>query len=466
MAAGYVRGIQSQGVAACPKHFAVNSQESRRMAMNAVLDERTLREIYLTGFEIAVKEGHPLSIMSSYNEINGVYANENPHLLQEILRDDWGFDGIVITDWGASNDHTAGVAAGSNLEMPASGYDSARSLLEDLKRGKISLEEIDACVGSLLETVFRVKEMQTAASERSGGTHAAADKKSIAKETVERHHALALQAASESIVLLKNAQDILPLDPQKRIAVIGDFAFEPRYQGAGSSNVNSVRVERICDLLEEYLPNCCGCVRGYQRNGSRNPVMEEEALRIAGKADVILFFFGLDEISESEGLDRMHMRIPENQTALLESLAKQGHTIVGILSGGSAIEMPWEANCAALVHGYLGGQAGAHAMLEVLTGKVNPSGRLNETYPLYYEDTPAYQYFPAKNRDSQYREGVYAVSWYRQDDKRNGKHGNGRRYGDDCERAFLPGPWQNHPWLLYKCQREQEVCRNASRSRT
>lgn len=407
MAAGYVRGIQSQGVAACPKHFAVNSQESRRMAMNAVLDERTLREIYLTGFEIAVKEGGALSIMSSYNEVNGVYANENRHLLQEILRDDWGFEGIVITDWGASNDHTAGVAAGSNLEMPAPGYDSARSLIEDLKQGKISMEEIDACVGDLLETVFRIKKMQKDVKAGSAGKHDASNGQRIAEETLVRHHVLAMQAAAESIVLLKNAQNILPLDSQKRVVAIGDFAGEPRYQGAGSSNVNSARIERVSDLVMEYFPNCCGYVKGYERNSGRNPEMEKEALQIARQADVVLFFFGLDEISESEGLDRMHMRIPENQIALLEALAQQGHTIVGVLSGGSSIEMPWEQYCAALVHGYLGGQAGARAMLEVLTGKVNPSGKLNETYPFRYEDTPACRYFPAKNRDSQYREGIY-----------------------------------------------------------
>lgn len=388
MAAGYVQGIQSEGVAACPKHFAVNSQETRRMAMNSVLDERTLREIYLTGFEIAVKEGKPLAIMSSYNEINGVYANENKHLLQEILRDEWGFEGIVITDWGASNDHTKGVAAGSNLEMPSPGYDSAISLISDLEQGKISRKEVDRCVGELLETIFRLK-------ERNSG------------QKQKEHHALAQKAAAESIVLLKNENNILPLNTEKKVAIIGDFAKNPRYQGAGSSNVNCVKLENTWEIMNEYPVNCIGYAQGYQRDGLKDENLEKEALNLAKEADVVLYFFGLDEICESEGLDRQHMRIPANQIDLLEAFYRQGSTVIGVLSGGSAIEMPWEYQCGAIVHGYLGGQAGARAMLEVLIGKVNPSGKLNETYPLHYKNTPAYSYFPAKDRDSQYREGIY-----------------------------------------------------------
>lgn len=400
MAAGYVRGIQSQGVAACPKHFAVNSQEERRMTMNSVLDERTLREIYLTGFEIAVKEGKAKSIMTSYNEINGTYANENKHLLQEILRNDWGFDGIVITDWGASNDHTAGVAAGSNLEMPTPGFDSAISLVQSYNEGKITLEEIDRCVGDLLRAIFDLK-------ERDAEKILSSQMPEISPQDVQRHHELAQQAAAESIVLLKNEDNILPLNSEMKTAVIGDFARKARYQGAGSSSVNSIKQENILDLIDQYPVTLAGFAQGYQRDRKRNVTLENEALSLAKRSDQILYFFGLDEISEVEGMDRLHMRVPDNQIMLLKELAKLGKKIIGVLSGGAAIEMPWEIYCDAIVHGYLGGQAGAGAMLQVLTGQINPSGKLNETYPMRYEDSPAYHYCPAEFRDSQYRESLY-----------------------------------------------------------
>lgn len=406
MAAAYVRGIQSQGVAACPKHFAVNSQEERRMAMNAVLDERTLREIYLTGFEIAVKEGHAKTLMTSYNEVNGVYANENKHLLQDILRDDWGFDGMVITDWGGSNDHIAGVAAGSNLEMPTPGFDSAITLVQALRDGKITEKEIDRRVEELLEVVFSLKGSDAAEHKKREDGDSDAGPVITGKMSGE-HHKLAEKAAAESIVLLKNEGGILPLDPNARTAVIGDFAREARYQGAGSSCVNSIRQENVIELLEEYPILMLGYAQGYRRSRVRDHALEEEALAVAGQADQILYFFGLDEIGEAEGMDRKDMKLPENQIALLKSLAGLGKKIIAVLSGGSSIEMPWADCCAAIVHGYLGGQAGAGAMLKVLTGQVNPSGKLNETYPVSCEDTPAFHYWPAKFRDSQYRESIY-----------------------------------------------------------
>ncbi|MCD7885271.1 MAG: glycoside hydrolase family 3 C-terminal domain-containing protein [Lachnospiraceae bacterium] len=458
MAAGYVKGIQSRGVSACPKHFAVNSQEERRMAMNAVVDERTLREIYLTGFEIAVTEAEPMALMTSYNEVNGTYANENPHLLKDILRDAWGYDGIVITDWGGSNDHVEGVRAGSNLEMPNPGYDSARSLIQAYKDGRISMEEIDDCVGQLLEVVLKLKGKQKKRSAAKAGENAGkasseenrklmdatstepvddrvrlpeskAEEPDMEEATfgtkqvtqtdgnmgkatghgipVYEHHALARRAAQESIVLLKNEGNILPLDPQKKTVVIGDFAREARYQGAGSSSVNSTKVETILELIEAESFHYAGFAQGYRRSSGRDEKLEQEAAALVSQADQVLYFFGLDEVSESEGIDRRHMRIPENQTALLEILAKTGKPVIGVLSGGSAIEMPWENQCQAIVHTYLGGQAGAGAALDVLTGRVNPSGKLNETYPLTYEDTPAYHYFPAQKRNSEYREGIF-----------------------------------------------------------
>lgn len=393
MAAGYIRGIQSQERYACPKHFAVNSQELRRMAMNAVVDERTLREIYLTGFEIAVKEGEARALMTSYNQVNGTYANENTHLLKDILRDEWGYNGIVITDWGGSNDHVKGVAAGSDLEMPSPGMDSARQIVKAVQEGKLSEKAVDVCVDRLLTAV-----------------------QALTKETAEKeemdfdkdaHHALARKAAAESAVLLKNQDNLLPLKPGTRVALIGDFAFAPRYQGAGSSMVNATKLDKMSELIGEYELSIIGMAKGYLRTGEIDVIMEKEAVELAQLADVVLYCFGLDELSESEGVDRIHMRIPQNQVSLLEAIARVNENVVGILSAGAAVEMPWHTSLKALLHGYLYGQAGAGAMLDVLTGKVNPSGRLNETYPIRYEDTPAFRYFPSEQRNSEYKEGLY-----------------------------------------------------------
>ena len=392
MASAYIKGIQSQGVAACPKHFAVNSQELRRMAMNSVVDERTLREIYLTGFEIAVKEGKAKSIMTSYNEVNGTYANENKHLVQEILRGEWGFDGFVVTDWGGSNDHVAGVAAGSNLEMPNPGLDSARQVIAAVEEGRLTMEELDLCVDQLLDMILTL-------------TENAKDKPKSFSET--EHHDLARRAAVESAVLLKNADDILPLAAKSKVALIGDFAFEPRYQGAGSSMVNATFVETMEKTIGNYDLQVVGTSRGYKRTGEADEALKKEALDIAQNADVVIYCFGLDELSESEGLDRTHMRIPQNQIELLEALVKVNANVIGILSAGSAVEMPWQNCCKAILHGYLTGQAGASAMLDIVTGKANPSGRLNETYPIRYEDTPAIRNYPSTERNAEYREALY-----------------------------------------------------------
>ena len=396
MAAGYIRGIQSEGVYACPKHFAVNSQELRRMAMNAVVDERTLREIYLTGFEIALKEGNAKAIMTSYNQVNGTYANENVHLLKGILRGDWGFDGIVITDWGGSNDHVKGVQAGSDLEMPNPGLDSARQIVAAVREGRLSEESVDACVARMLDAILTLSENKEKRQEAGADQF---DKK--------KHHDLARRAAAESAVLLKNSDEILPLKAGTRVAVIGDFAFDPRYQGAGSSVVNATKIDCIADLVGDSGLVLIGSTKGYQRTGEIDEVMEKEAIDLAAAADVVIYCFGLDELSESEGIDRTHMRIPQNQIHLLEALAKINKNIVGILSAGSAVEMSWHHCLKGILHGYLCGQAGAGAMLDLLTGKINPSGRLNETYPIRYEDTPAFCYFPSMERNSEYRESIY-----------------------------------------------------------
>ncbi len=392
MAASYTRGIQGRGVYSCPKHFAVNSQEMRRMAMNAVVDERTLREIYLTGFEIAVKEGHAKAIMSAYNEVNGTYANESKHLLKDILRDDWGFDGIVITDWGASNDHALGVKAGSDLEMPNPGLDSARELIEAVKSGKITEADVDARVECLLDAVLTTTENAQSRVEVFDQ---------------DAHHELARRASAESAVLLKNENNILPLKPKTKVAIIGDFAFEPRYQGAGSSLVNPTKVEKIVDVVKNYDLQVLGCTRGYTRDGVEDAAMRKEAVDLAARADVVLFFFGLNEISESEGLDRQHMRIPQNQITLLQELGQANANLVGVISAGSAIEMPWHHYFKALLHMYLNGQAGASASMDLLMGEVNPSGKLGESLVRRLEDTPAYRYYPSPERNSEYRESIY-----------------------------------------------------------
>lgn len=362
------------------------------MSMNSVLDERTLREIYLTGFEIAVKEGGAKAIMSSYNEVNGTYANENTHLLKDILRGEWGFDGIVITDWGGSNSHTKGVAAGSNLEMPNPGLDSAREILSSVKNGTLKMEELDACVDDLLDAVLTLSKN-------------AENRKNSFSETA--HHELARKAAAESAVLLKNEEQILPLAVGSKVAVIGDFAFLPRYQGAGSSVVNATFVETTVRMIDNYDLKVVGSCHGYNRTGEEHAGLKKEALELAGQADIVLFCMGLDELSESEGLDRIHMRIPRNQIDLLEAMAQVNPNIVAVVSAGAAIEMPWQHCCKAILHGYLSGQAGAGAMLDILTGRVNPSGHLSETYPVKYGDTPAYEYFPSAERNSEYREGIF-----------------------------------------------------------
>ena len=392
LAAGYIRGIQSKGVAACPKHFAVNSQETRRMASDSIVDERTLREIYLTGFEIAVKEGHPRSIMSSYNLVNGTYANENKHLLMEILRDEWGFDGAVITDWGGSNDHALGVKNGSTLEMPAPGGDSVRELLAAVESGKISESDIDARLSELLPLVFDTKAALDAAPREFDAA---------------AHHALARRAAEESLVLLKNEGALLPLAAGSKVAVIGDFAKNPRYQGAGSSMVNSTQVDVLLDKLIDSELNVIGYQQGFDRHGKPDAALQKSACELATQANTVILCMGLDEIAESEGLDRSNLRLAQNQVDLLQAVAAVNPKIVVVLYSGSVVETPWLDNCQALLYAALGGQAGAGAVADALTGKVNPCGKLAETWPLAYADVPSAADFATRRKTVEYREGLY-----------------------------------------------------------
>ena len=399
MAAGYVRGIQKNGISACPKHFAVNSQELRRMASDSIVDERTLRELYLTGFEMVVKEAHPKSIMSSYNLINGTYANENRHLLMDILREDWGFDGMVVTDWGGSNDHALGVKNGSALEMPCPGNDSIRELMAAVQSGKISESDVDARLDEVLELVFTTHD----AVEQSPRTFDA-----------DAHHALARRAAAESIVLLKNDGHLLPLTAGESVAVIGDFAETPRYQGAGSSAVNSIKVDSLLEHLDASGLKSVGFATGFDRQGKPDAAKKAEAVALAKQANVVLLCLGLDEIKESEGIDRADMELAANQLELLDAISAVNPNVVVLLSAGASLETPWLKNCRALVYGALGGQAGAGAMLDVLTGKLCPSGKLAETWANAYTETPAKDNFAGDGRTVEYREGLYVGYRYYQ----------------------------------------------------
>ena len=399
MAAAYVRGIQKNGIASCPKHFAVNSQELRRMASDSIVDERTLREIYLTGFEMVVKEAQPKTIMSAYNLINGTYANENAHLLMDILRRDWGFDGAVVTDWGGSNDHALGVKNGSTLEMPAPGGDAVRELMKAVQTGKITEADVDARLDELLELVFTTK----AAVDAAPG-----------KFDADAHHALARRAAAQSIVLLKNENGLLPLAKREKVAVIGDFAQTPRYQGAGSSAVNSIKVDSFLDCLAESGLNSVGYAKGFDRQGKPDEALKAEAVLLAKNANVVLLCMGLDEIKESEGIDRADMKLAENQLELLAAVAAANPNVVVLLSAGSSLESGWVKDCKALVYGCLGGQAGAGALVEVLTGAQSPCGELAETWARSYADTPARENFGGDGPTVEYREGLYVG--YRYDD--------------------------------------------------
>ena len=391
MAASYIKGIQHNGVAACPKHFAVNSQELRRMSMDSVLDERTMREIYLRGFELAVKEGSAAAIMTSYNMVNGRYANENSHLVSDILRGEWGFEGFVVTDWGGDNNHTEGVRAGGNLVMPAPGYDCAMGLIEDVKNGVIEESVLDRRIEELLTIVYITNESVAKAPKTFD---------------VDAHHNVARRCAEGSIVLLDN-DGSLPLSEGDSVAIIGDFAKAPRYQGAGSSQVNPTKLDNLYDCLDGRL-NITGYAKGFDRKNP-NPVdsLISEAVEVAKNAERVLLCVGLDEILESEGMDRLHMELSKSQQKLISEVAKVNSNVILVLFGGSPFVMPERSLYRAAIHGYLGGQAGAGAMADAILGVVNPSGKLNESWPLALSDNPSYPYFPSKERTAEYREGMY-----------------------------------------------------------
>ena len=403
MAAGYIRGIQSNGISACVKHFACNDQEENRMTLDSVVDERTLREIYLTAFEIAVKEGKTKSIMSSYNLVNGVYANENEHLLVDILRKEWGFKGLVVTDWGGNNDGVLSLKCGNQLEMPGT-PDRPEAIIKAIENGELEESVLDDNVDVLLDIIF---------DTMKNGVNKAPETFDI-----EEHHKYAQKCAEESAVLLKN-NNVLPLNSETKVAFIGDFLYLPRYQGAGSSIVNPTKLDNTEKLVKNYGFNLIGCARGFNRYGKKKNKLHNEAIKLASQADVVVLYLGLDEVTEAEGLDRANMRLADNQIALVKDIKNLNKKIVVVLSCGSAVEMPFIDDVDGLLHCYLNGQAGALATLNIISGKVNPSGKLSETLPFKYEDVASSDNFPSHTRTIEYREG-YGIG-YRYFEKANVK---------------------------------------------
>ncbi len=389
--ASYIQGIQSLGVSGCVKHFACNSQELRRMTVDSVVDERALREIYLTNFEIAIKEGKPWTIMSSYNPVNGDYSNQNVHLCNDILREEWGYEGIMVSDWGGEDDRIKGLIANNELEMPFNDGDTNREVANAVRSGKLKEEVLDDCVDRMIDIALRTDETI---------------KNKKVDCDLDAHHLLAQKAAEESIVLLEN-KGVLPLTKDKKIAFIGEFIEIPRYQGAGSSKVNPTKLDKVLDVIKDYEINNIGYEPGFNLNGKRSRGRISKAVKLAKDADIIVLFLGLDELSEAEGIDRVNMKLPKNQLECLEELSKLDKQIVVVLSSGSTVELPFAKQVDALVHAHLTGQASARAIMNILTGKVNPSGKLAETYPYFYKNYPGYKQFHVNESTSEYRESIY-----------------------------------------------------------
>jgi len=388
LAASMIRGIEEMGVAACPKHFAVNSQEHLRMTIDEIVDERALRELYLEGFRYAVQDGKPSTIMSAYNRVNGEHANENHHLLKDILVDEWGFDGLIITDWGGNNDRVKGLVAGSHLEMPSSGGVTDQEVVEAVKSEIISEDLVDKRIDKLLSLAFNKKPPKPDVD-------------------YEEQHQKAIEFAKQSMVLLKNEENILPLQKGTKVAVVGDFAKTPRYQGAGSSLIEPTYLDNAYDALLCKDLFIMGYAQGFKRYGGKSASLIKEAVTLASKAELVLLFIGLDESSEAEGVDRVDMTLGVNQLEVLERIRQVNPNIVVVLSGGSPVELPFASSVKAILHSYLGGQGSGEAIASLLVGEAIPSGKLAETYPLFYEDIPSYGYYPGRERTAEHRESIY-----------------------------------------------------------
>ncbi len=397
LAAAMTRGIQSQNVSACPKHYAVNSQETHRMIVDEIVDERTLHEIYLEAFRIVVQEAKPMTMMTSYNKVNGVYANENEYLIKEVLRDKWGFDGVVVSDWGGNNNRVEALKAGSTLEMPSSSGVTDEEIVHAVKAGLLSEKVLD-------EEVDRILTLIKQTSRKLPGGEKEENKQEIHKE----NHAKAVEAACRSMVLLKNDNKILPLkNKDQKVAIIGDFAEKPRYQGAGSSLIEPTYLSNLkAELLKSSL-KVIGYEPGFKRYGSKHKGLLNKAVALSKKADVVLLFLGLDEGSEAEGVERSHMHLAKNQLELLNKISEVNTNIIILLAGGSPIEMPFIQQARAILHGYLPGQGGAEALAKTLLGENNPSGKLAETYPVRYEDVASASYYPGPELTSEHRENIF-----------------------------------------------------------
>lgn len=389
LAAALTRGIQSQGIGACLKHFAANNQETYRLVVDAIVDERTLRELYLTGFEIAVKESDPWTVMCAYNLVNGTYASEHRPLLTDVLRNEWGFSGLVMTDWGATNDRAAGIAAGLDLEMPGSAGAFDAEVRAALHDGRLARADLDAAASRVIHLIRRGQLPTPRPCD------------------FDAHHELARRVAAAGMVLLAN-DGTLPLRPQARLAVIGAFAEHPRYQGAGSSQVNPTRLDAALDALRMRAAGEVVYHPGYDlRTGATDDERITAAVDAARSADVAIVFAGLPGVYESEGFDRRTLDLPEGHTRLIEAvLAENPHTVV-VLANGGALHLPWADRAAAILETYLGGQAGGPAIVDVLFGDAEPGGRLAESFPRDGSELPADRNFPGHPRQVEYREGLY-----------------------------------------------------------
>ncbi len=394
IAISHIRGVQSQGIGTSLKHYAANNQEFRRMTIDTVVDERALREIYLTGFEMVVKAAQPWTVMSAYNKVNGTFCSENEYLMTELLQDEWGFDGLVVTDWGAMNDRIDGLVAGVELEMPGTKNGNDDRIAAAVKGNRMDEAVLDRAVERILELIFRAAD--TLAEDYYYDRQA--------------HHALARKAAGEGAVLLKNEGGILPLQVDAKVAILGEFAKEPRYQGAGSSLINPTQLDNFyVEVVKLVGEENISFAPGYPSKGDKvDEQLLKEAVDIAREAELVVICAGLPDKYEVEGLDRKHMRLPQSQDALIGAVANAHHKVVLVLSNGSPVEMPWIDQVQAVLEGYLGGQAGAGAIADILYGKVNPSGKLAETFPFKLEDNPSYHYFPGGPKTVEYRESIYS----------------------------------------------------------
>lgn len=400
MAAAFVNGVQSQGVGTSLKHFAANNQEWHRMSISAEIDERTLRELYLTAFETVVKKAQPWTIMCSYNRINGVYSCENKWLLNDVLRDEWGFKGLVMTDWGAMNERVPSLKAGLDLEMPDCHGETDKLIVKAVQDGSLQEEVLDIAVTRVLTLVNQY--LNTRASIDKTIPHPIPSDPERAYDT-EAHHQLARETAEQSAVLLKN-DGILPLQADQRIAFIGEFADKPRIQGGGSSHINNTRIDSALDAAGDRVTYAQGFVIDSEETDEK---LLNEAVAVAKDCDVAVIFAGLPDSFESEGFDRTHLDMPANQNALIDAVCKVQPNTVIVLHNGSPIVMPWLDSVKGVLEMYLAGQASGAAAVNLLFGQANPSGKLAETFPLRLEDNPSYLNFPGNRSKVCYNEGVF-----------------------------------------------------------